>query len=556
MSPTGQPLSRADVGIGASLAAVSLAVLLATVEGVGCTRDEGYYFRAADLYLAWMEGAWRNLWQGRLADSLTDAAIVPYWSYNWEHPVLLKALFGLSWKLFHDELGWLSDSTAYRLPGMLLAAAMVALVYLFGAEWHGRRVGLVAAGMVATIPRLFHDAHLACFDVGIATLHLVVLYAYWKGLRSVPWALVTGVAFGLALATKLNAFFLPLILATHAALSAWRHRGARVPRALPVVMFLAMATLGLPLFFLHWPYLWHDPVARIGAYLRFHLQHVHYPVEYFGRVLSEPPFPTEFVVVMTWVTVPLATVVLMTIAVGRGVVLEAAMTAGRGVRDDPPDRRDTRLLLLLGGMVPIVVIALPGVPVFGGVKHWFTSMPCLALLAAAELDRLLVWAGRGLSWRPRAGGAAYAAIVGAVIAPGALGIHLVHPYGIGFYNEVIGGVRGAAEKGMMRNFWGHTSRGTLSFLNERVEPGGRVFFHRTNPECYASYVREGVLRPDIVYAYTLEDADWATFHHQRPHAADEYRIWSEWGSTRPEAGVYVDEVPMNLVYRRTRSDAR
>jgi hypothetical protein len=33
-------------------------------------------------------------------------------------------------------------------------------------------------------------------------------------------------------------------------------------------------------------------------------------------------------------------------------------------------------------------------------------------------------------------------------------------------------------------------------------------------------------------------------------ADDEYKIWNDWGTTRPVTGVYVDEVPMNLLYRR------
>jgi hypothetical protein len=179
-------------------------------------------------------------------------------------------------------------------------------------------------------------------------------------------------------------------------------------------------------------------------------------------------------------------------------------------------------------------------------------MPPLALLAATELDRLLRTWWRPGSLAPAARRLAYAAIALLVALPGALGIALVHPYGIAFYNELIGGVRGAAERGMLRSFWGYTSRGHLGFLDARAAPGSAVFFHRTNPESYEAYRRQGLLRGDLGYAATVDEADWAMCDQQRPYTDDEYRVWNDWGTARPSHGVYVDEVPMNLLYERPR----
>jgi 4-amino-4-deoxy-L-arabinose transferase-like glycosyltransferase len=541
-----------------AIAAGATAVLLASVDGVGFTRDEGYYFRAGAGYADWLAGAWRDVLRGRPGDSLRDEAIVRAFGYNREHPALMKMLFGISSRVFHDGLGWLAPSTGFRLPAMMLAGALLALVYLFAAEAYSRRVGVVAAAALATLPRLFHDAHLAAFDVPVTAMQVLVVYAYWRALRSAPWAVLTGLAFGLALATKLNAFFIPAFLAAHAVLRAFRlGPSARLRGEPPASLaLLGMATLGALVFFAHWPYLWHEPIARAAEYLRFHLRHEHYPVEYFGRVLERPPFPWSFVFVMTAITVPLPTLTLMAIAAVRGLVLEIGLLGGFGLAGDPEthDPRLTRLLLLLCGLGPMLVMTLPGVPVFGGVKHWFPAMPFLALLAAVEFDRLLLWAWRPQSVSARGARLRYAAAAATVLVlPGMLGIGLVHPYGIGFYNELIGSVRGGAAHGFLRNFWGYTSRGNLDHLNRSAAPGARVFFHRTNQDAYQAYRREGLLRPDLVYVGRLEEADWAMADQQRPYVDDEYRIWNDWGVTRPEAGVYVDEVPMNLLYRRPSS---
>lgn len=552
MTGTRRPATRLDHLLAAALAVAYFLVLLATAWDVGFTRDEGYYFRAAGLYLGWFERLGQGLQRGDLS-AFRDDVIVRYWSYNAEHPALLKTLFGLSWKLFHQTLGWTSHSTAYRLPAMLLAAGMIYLVGLFATQAYGRGVALFSTLALATTPRLFHDAHLACFDVGIAALQLAVVYAYWRGLTSAGWSVLTGAVFGLALATKHNAVFIPAILGAHALLRG--HSEGEDPPGPPApLVFLAVAVLGPLIFFLHWPYLWHQTVARLGFYLRFHLHHEHYPVEYFGRALTQPPFPASFVLVMTWVTVPLATVFLMTVAVFRGLGREVARSAGRPSSSDNEghDPLRTRLLLLLAGLVPMLVMTLPGVPIFGGVKHWFTAMPTLAMLAGVEFDRLARWALGPRRLALRGGRAAYGWLALLTALPGLLGIRLVHPYGIAFYNELIGSVRGAAELGMQRNFWGYTSRGNLDYLNGHLEPAARVFFPPTNLDSYHAYRRDGLLRPDIQYSATLDKADWATIHCEDTEADDEHRVWNDWGTARPVAGVYVDEVPMNLVYRRTR----
>jgi 4-amino-4-deoxy-L-arabinose transferase-like glycosyltransferase len=545
---------------GLLLAAGWLAVLLATVEGVGCVRDEGYYFHAASLYLGWLERVWQELRGGGPLEALRQQVVDASWSYNPEHPALLKAAFGLSWRIFHQQLGWVSHTTGYRLPGMAMAALMVLFTWLLAARAHGRLVALGAVLLLATLPRLFHDSHLAALDVGASATSLLVVYCWWRALDDRRWALAAGAAFGMALATKHNAWFLPPVLAVHGALvirgepagaPAAGSAARTAPRGSPFLALVAMAALGPLLLVAHWPHLWHDTAARLGAYLSFHLHHEHYPIEYLGRVLDGPPFPPgtwAFPFVMTAVTVPVATLVLMTVAVVRGVACEVLVEVRRPLARDAEanDPRRTRLLLLLAGLHPLVLIALPGVPIFGGVKHWFTAMPPLAILAAAELARLV----RAVVARGRARTVAFAGVAVAAALTGALGIALVHPYGIGFYNELLGSVRGGAEHGMMRNFWGYASRGHLGYLNEHAQPGARVFFQRTNVGCYLAYQEEGLLRRDLRYAPSLDEADWALVFKQRTFDDDEYRIWQEWGTARPVRGVYVDEVPMVLLYRR------
>ena len=105
--PVGAPLAALDLVLALVLVMGTVALLLKTMD-LGFTRDEGYYFRAADLYLGWFKELAQNLESGDWRDSFTQKNIDKHWWYNSEHPAAPKALFGLSSWLFHEKLGWMS----------------------------------------------------------------------------------------------------------------------------------------------------------------------------------------------------------------------------------------------------------------------------------------------------------------------------------------------------------------------------------------------------------------------------------------------------------------
>src|SRR5262249_17844626 len=154
-------------------------------------------------------------------------------------------------------------------------------------ETQSRLLSVFAVGAFWLTPRSLYDGHLACFDMPISVAWLLVIYCYLRSLDEGEgvtdrWPILTGVAYGLALATKNNAFFYPASLAIPWLLTAvpraWRSERslAAVARAIPG-QWLWMAVLGPAIFLAHWPYLWPHPVDRIGQYLAFHAHHVNYP---------------------------------------------------------------------------------------------------------------------------------------------------------------------------------------------------------------------------------------------------------------------------------------
>src|SRR5262249_39045483 len=153
------------------------------------------------------------------------------------------------------------------------------------------------------------------------------------------------------------------------------------------------------------PWLWQAPIARTRAYIRRHLEHEHYNFEYLGLNWNNPPTTTALKLlratapfVETGLTVPVTTLALAAIGAGRlarrrrgAPVAPAAESetppAGRpsGLRPGADVARPPGAFLLAQPLGPLAVLAVPSTPIFGGVKHFLTAMPYLAVLAGIGL---------------------------------------------------------------------------------------------------------------------------------------------------------------------------
>ncbi|MCK9463445.1 MAG: glycosyltransferase family 39 protein [Proteobacteria bacterium] len=536
--------------VGLALGVAYLAVLLATAKDVGFSRDEGFYFSAARLYQGWF-------------DVLSDApgrAVDPkivkrFWEYNSEHPALMKTLFGFSERILHEKLGWLSAATALRLPGMLTGALAIYLIYLFGSFAFGAREGLFGALAFALIPQPFYHAHLCCFDMPVTAAWLLVVYLYWRSLSSTRFGVAAGIAFGFAVCVKLNALFLPFVVGLHYVLLrwAWRRRRAAGDAGAPPKpwAFVSGAIFAPIIFFAHWPWLWHDTVSRVGMYLGFHGSHVHYNTAYFGENVINAPTPISYPFVMTLFTISTVTIVLFFAGAflrarhhlgGRRLRFVLERTAPVG----PPSRDGLDLLLLIAGLFPIALIALPNVPIFGGTKHWMPAMPFITMIAGVGAARLADVAASLLRrWPGRLVGAA---VVALLLLPPLQQTAASHPFGLAFYVPLIGGAPGAASLGMLRQFWGYTTQGVAPYLNAHVGKGGRAWFHDTAPPSVAMFREQGLVRRDIRAANRPQDAEFALLHHELHMIHNETWIWNAYRSIAPVHVLTYQGVPMVSVY--------
>ncbi len=569
--------------------ATTLAVARSTETGIA--RDEVVYMDHGSRYATW----WRTLLGD--GDGLSERAITATFGGkgatdgNREHPPLMKTLFGLSEHVVHDRLGWADEVTAYRLPSALANALLVVLVMAWTRRLWGRAEAVVAAGCALFLPRALFHAELACFDAAIAALWFATVYAVWRGQASRRWAVLAGVMFGLALATKHNALILPAPLMLHAAVLAYRRQRSRVDAATAAAAgrpaparllvraaaslaaigrgawqakpwpLVAMAGLGPLVLIALWPWLWFDTVAHLSDWIGFHLHHVHYNFEYLGDNWNAPPFPWHVALVTTALTVPVVTLV----AAGLGAAVWLARWR-RGASPDPA--HGAGLLLLLSAAAAMGPFFLGSTPIFGAEKHWAPAIPSLCVVAgvgavwaarraAAAMRASWAWAAAPMRAR-RLEHAVVAAVASLVVSAAATETRHAHPYGLTHYNALAGGAPGGADLGMNRQFWGYAARGVLPYLRSHApgpgQPAAPVYSHDASP-AWGRYLAAGLIPrslPDAgsEYAGGIERSQWALVVHERHFARHDYLVWKAYGTVAPVFVLRVDGVPIVSLYRR------
>ncbi len=552
--------------IGGALAALYVVALLATAHTIGFPRDEGVYFRAGSSYVGW----WRLLLD-QPEEALRPSAIDAAWALNHEHPPLVKTLFGVSWWNLHEKWHVFTDaSTAFRFPAMCLAGAALWITYVFGARARSRSAGLIAAILLGLMPRVFFHAHLACFDVPIMTMWLLCIYVHWRAQKQggALWALATGVVFGLALATKHNAWMLPAVVVPHALFVQRRAilGGLKVGRLSLPASLVSMALIGPAVFYALWPYIWSDTLARVEWWVDFHLNHEYYNIEFLGRNYFGPPSPKSYLPVMVLATVPTVTVLLFLIGASARAAAGARRLYAWGSRklpralpapspstvEEPADRGETDLLMALGLLVAVGPFFLPKTPIFGGTKHWLTAYPFLALFAGSGFDLARSAMHRalpGLS-SSRRSAAEVALFASVVVAPLAVTAHST-PFGLSSYVPLVGGTAGGADLGLNRQFWGYTSQNAAEeYLNERAPPSASVFIHDTTWEAWARMQDEGRVRHDLRAVGSPSESQLALVEHELHMNELDYATWVTFGTDAPIYIVEHDGVPIVSIYRR------
>jgi hypothetical protein len=147
----------------------------------------------------------------------------------------------------------------------------------------------------------------------------------------------------------------------------------------------------------------------------------------------------------------------------------------------------------------------------------------------------------------------------------------LHPFELSYYGELVGGVPGAAERGMETTYFASTYGYFLPYLNQ-LPAGSKLWVMPNSWDVIYYYQRNSLLRDDIVLLRPpgwgsfyddsgvlraqggLESADYALIDRRQTTFNDiipEYAIQLEWTRTKPElARLERDGVLLAVLYRK------
>jgi dolichyl-phosphate-mannose--protein O-mannosyl transferase len=127
-------------------------------------------------------------------------------SYEWSHPALAKPLMEVGIWLFGD------NSFGWRFSSAIFGALGIGVMYALGRTLFDRTVALFGAGLLLFDGLWFVQSRTAMNDVFLVCFLMLAYLAFYRYLTSAyerrwGWLAATGVALGLAVATKWSALY-------------------------------------------------------------------------------------------------------------------------------------------------------------------------------------------------------------------------------------------------------------------------------------------------------------------------------------------------------------
>ena len=465
-----------------------LGVLLltgATLRDYGIAWDEPAYFHAADLHLAWLVELGTNINNGSFKQSLSDENIKAAWHWNpyhVPHPPFSRIISGVTRSLSSE---WLDKFSGYRLAPALFFAVLVTVMFLWIKQLFGVATGVFSAVSLITIPNIFAFAHIAVTDLPLASMWFLTVFCFYKGLLDWKWSVACGLVWGLALGTKFPAVLIPVPLVL------WAHVFHRQQYANNI---FAMIFLSPVLVFITQPYLWYQSGIRILEFLyeglsRGYRPETNFAVYFFDQLYYTHQLPWYYPFFLLGVTTPEPILVLAFVGFVSSIWLR--------------QHASMAVLFTMNTVLVVGLGLLPGAVLHDGVRQMLPALPFVVALAGVGFftvgKKLLEIASHSdcvqsvtnLSEKVMG-------VLGCLLlfSP-ALDLYLCHPFQLSFYNRLVGGVRGAYQRGLEMTYSMEAfTPEFLDALNAKL-PGNSVVNASFANFMFAYYQKEGRLRSDI-----------------------------------------------------------
>jgi 4-amino-4-deoxy-L-arabinose transferase-like glycosyltransferase len=454
--------------------AAGLIVLLVVIEGlqtinrIGPCWDEPVYFHYAKNYVEWFRHIGSK---GNFSGTVLERTFNISQFTNCS-PALAQLLGAAGYALLKDQLG---EFAAFRAYAPFLFGLLLSIIYLAAARQWERTAGVASVVTLFFMPRFFAEGHIGATEMTLCFFWVTTTLLFAGSLKNKRLAPLAGVCYGLAMSVKFTGFLLP------APLFLWALVFHRRRMAFP---FLCLLIIGPLVFIALAPSMWRSPVAGFFQFLKMSLSRQHTtqnPTLFLGRyyTFSAPFYYAPFMVL---VVTPAVSFLLFALGFIRALL---------GKLKD-----QLALAAIIHLCFFMALMAMPYAPTYDGVRLFIPAFVFIALLAgygfAGLIDRLSSRSGK---------------IIGFIVPPAALAVLVlvsarpllkVYPYGLEYYNELIGGPSGARKVGMETTYWWTVlDKDALAKINDKLPQGASLVCWPNTAHICEFNQELGWLRKDI-----------------------------------------------------------
>lgn len=449
-----------------------------------------------------------------------------------------------SYLILYKTLHLLAADTAYHLPIIFWGIAGVAIVYAFVKEAASARTALLAAFILALTPRYFGDLHNNMKDIPSAVVFALNIWLLWRFVRHKRLTdLLLGItAFAIAFNVKVNSLFIPLIAA------AWAGFIVITKKPLPkpglIVLYAILAPVAA---FLLWWVFWPDPIGQLKhAFLTFGIGTNNIEVLLNGSwYCSGSTVPWYYPYWYLTITTPLSVLIFFFVGFGTSIfsavrqLLIAYRSLLRGktrhATHDGSVNPELQTLLLLWLFLPLTRYLVPSIGVIDGIRHFEEVLFPIAILAALGFDKIFSFVRRPLL-----------KLVFLLFILGSL-FYInwsYHPYQITYFNELVGGAKGALGKYDL-DYWGTSQKEAVLWVNAHAPKGSTVHI------AMAAAVAGQYLRPDLLATLNTRghnDSDFVIVLNRQSFFYRFFYVYEYLLTHRPIYTVRAAGAPLTWVY--------
>jgi hypothetical protein len=271
---------------------------------------------------------------------------------------------------------------------------------------------------------------------------------------------LAGLLLGFSSAIRIAA---PLIGVVVLAYILLRRSWQAVPR------FLAYGLVAFGFMIMFWPYLWPNPLGRLIGSL---LNSAHYPdvhsTLFRGAIVDSQHVPFLYLPIL--LAIQLTEPTLLFVLVGIFSLFKKF-------------RWDLVALFLIWFVLPAAGIILARVSLYNNFRQVFFILPPLFLMAGLGLDWLFQLIQRPLI---------RVLILFLLLLPGLYANVTLYPYQYIYYNQLVGGVKGAYRVFEL-DYWDLGFKEAQSYLNQTAEANANIFVGDSKPSA------EKFARPDLIF---------------------------------------------------------